>query len=515
LGEDKEFWRLKEGGRLVLFVFEKNRTGDGRLGSVIPIEADGTVPDAVWLNCPEPQPKTEKALVGLIRRVMTKEYRETLIRTMQDEGKEGPVRDEAARHLGGLYAREAWSALEAQATKPVKPGEGGDGLIRASLQALFRIDEAKTIPICLKIGAEGKLATQVETAAWLLSRRPSEDPKAPEILLEAAKRWEVEGLWDHPLPQLMQAIAATGKRTEEAEKLVMRSVKEGQGNVLIVGMSLASQWKMREAVPRVCEVLQTADETYRYRGCASLAIAGFAGEGFHPFVVNKEVSEPRAREAAAEAFPEWTKEMLHAKVIECLRGCRVVIASRKGGSLYVLVSWQPMDEKTEPTLKTYLLYEAKELKLTVSVDKAELPMKPGKEVEPAALTLTFSNVGKEPIKLDTYDLIFSRTTLEVTGPDGESVVVDMLKLERLLMAPQAEDYPVIEPGKDYVYRWQPKFPGQWGTKDYLLTKPGEYRVKVRYENAAVLEHFKKFAEGSWTGSVVSNEIVLTVVAAKP
>ena len=72
------------------------------------------------------------------------------------------------------------------------------------------------------------------------------------------------------------------------------------------------------------------------------------------------------------------------------------------------------------------------IELTVSADKPYLLMTPRNlkqatkdeprwDVRPVKLTFTFTNVSDKPIKLDTYDLAWSRMRLEVQGPDAESV----------------------------------------------------------------------------------------------
>jgi len=358
--EDKEFYLLKEKGRFLIFVFWGNRTGDGRLGSIIKIGEKGELPRSLFLRCLDPQPKTVDELAEQIRRVLSMEYQDGLVKTLGDPTQRDPVRAAAARNLGGLYARHAWAALQTQATAAGRPEE--DATIRESLLALFRIGEVKTVPICLRLVHTSRYAAQVGTCAWLLSRRPSDDPTALDVLLDAANRWEQEAPnEDHPLPELIQAVTALGKKTSEVEVLVMRCVEKGTGNVLVTAMEAAGHFRLRRAVPYICQALARRDKVYDYRPSASAALAGFVADEFHPYSANRPVSEEDARQSAAAGFPEWKAAILAAPTVECFRGDRVVCASRGDKSLYVLVGWQSQVDRPIPFLKTLLLYQSEKL----------------------------------------------------------------------------------------------------------------------------------------------------------
>jgi hypothetical protein len=164
------------------------------------------------------------------------------------------------------------------------------------------------------------------------------------------------------------------------------------------------------------------------------------------------------------------------------------------------------------------------LKLTLAADSAELRMKPRIlreasqdtphwDVEPVKLTFTFTNVSDKPIKLDTYALVWGRLKLEVQGPDAESVRTVQQLVDRKREPPRAEDYPTIEPGKRWTYKYQQRFPGFFGETEHILLKPGEYRVRATHtcgEAAA----YARFSIGCWAGLVTSNEIVLKAVAVR-
>lgn len=159
------------------------------------------------------------------------------------------------------------------------------------------------------------------------------------------------------------------------------------------------------------------------------------------------------------------------------------------------------------------------LKLTLSADRTELKMTPRQlrratkdtprwNVEPAKLSFTFANVGKKRLTLDAYDLVWRRLTLDVTGPDAESVRVVKRLVDRQMAAPLREDYPNLRAGGKWTYPPQPRFPGNFGPNEYILLKPGEYRVKVTYSASGERPDGGGSSRHAWQGSVTSNEIVL-------
>lgn len=164
------------------------------------------------------------------------------------------------------------------------------------------------------------------------------------------------------------------------------------------------------------------------------------------------------------------------------------------------------------------------LRLTLAADATELTMTPRNlrratkdtprwNVTPTKLDVTFTNVGKRRLTVDAYDLVWKRLTLDVTGPDAESVRVVKRLVDRQMAAPQRKDYPTLRAGGKWTYPPQPWFPGNFGPNEYILLKPGEYRVKVTYNSPP-----KRPAAGGrpgrtwwgWRGSMTSNEIVLKV-----
>ena len=135
------------------------------------------------------------------------------------------------------------------------------------------------------------------------------------------------------------------------------------------------------------------------------------------------------------------------------------------------------------------------LKLTLRAAKATTAMRPdGRSAEPVPLAFTFANVGDKPIKLETSDHLWPRLDLHVTGPNGKSVRITELMVERI--GPVKVTYSLLKAGHSVTY--SKRFPGGYfNYKSHDLLKPGAYRIWASYLSAVA----------------VSNEITLTVKAA--
>jgi len=86
------------------------------------------------------------------------------------------------------------------------------------------------------------------------------------------------------------------------------------------------------------------------------------------------------------------------------------------------------------------------------------------------------------------------------------------------LAATERDYRIIPPKEQWTSGYNHSFPpGEFGgdgpfvTTRFTLSKPGNYRIKLTYTNGQ--EAKNKFAQGSWTGNVTSNELVLKVLPA--
>jgi RNA polymerase sigma factor (sigma-70 family) len=156
-------------------------------------------------------------------------------------------------------------------------------------------------------------------------------------------------------------------------------------------------------------------------------------------------------------------------------------------------------------------------RLAVVLDAPEtFLMADGAGAEPVKLRVVFTNCGKEPYKLDIYDLVWRDLRLEVKGPDGRGVRVDSPPYNRIVGPPRAEDFPVVGPGKTWVSGEVAAFPGPFGEKVYHLLQPGDYRVRVVYLHTPdqTLRHYpeaRKWEKGCWSGELRSNEVVLRVL----
>jgi RNA polymerase sigma factor (sigma-70 family) len=153
----------------------------------------------------------------------------------------------------------------------------------------------------------------------------------------------------------------------------------------------------------------------------------------------------------------------------------------------------------------------KGLRLSLTADKNETTMLPdGSNALPVKFTVTFTNVGDKPLKLDAWDLPDDGDKLKITvaGPEGGVDIKDIRPLIRRRRPPRKlAAFPILAKSGGH----QVGFSSQ-GIKPYFqirLRKPGEYRFKVVYQSREQ-QYPEKFAQGYWIGSVASNEFVLTV-----
>jgi RNA polymerase sigma factor (sigma-70 family) len=173
--------------------------------------------------------------------------------------------------------------------------------------------------------------------------------------------------------------------------------------------------------------------------------------------------------------------------------------------------------------------EVNGLKLTLSADKTETDLKAdGSDAEPVKLKLTFTNVSKKPIQLDTYDLTSSHfAALTILAPDGRPLHLERTALVNrgISVPPAGYAFPTIQPGESWstqehqviIPAREPRsepllFPAtiyhRLGVRqEYVLNRPGEYRIKLTYINDA---QNKPERTGSWSGTITSNELTLKV-----
>lgn len=140
---------------------------------------------------------------------------------------------------------------------------------------------------------------------------------------------------------------------------------------------------------------------------------------------------------------------------------------------------------------------------------------PKYDVESAKVTLTFTNTGDAPLKLDTLYLTDYRLQLVISGPDEQSVVMQHLKKEMTFHPPSEQDFPLLQPGKSCSMAIA--FPQQdINFASYMLQHPGVYHLRFLYAympNKAELANENPLAVGAFQGTVASNSIAFTLLEA--
>lgn len=157
------------------------------------------------------------------------------------------------------------------------------------------------------------------------------------------------------------------------------------------------------------------------------------------------------------------------------------------------------------------------LRLLLSADRTETTLPAGAaQAEPVTLRLQFRNESNQPLKLKTDNLGAGwerRHEILVIGPDADSV---RLEERDAPPAPMNGFFQVLAAGKSRLAaegRIPGSFPGSDGKiRSFALCKPGKYTIRVRYVNND--KDDLPLAAGVWTGSVDSNDCVITVRAAE-
>lgn len=168
------------------------------------------------------------------------------------------------------------------------------------------------------------------------------------------------------------------------------------------------------------------------------------------------------------------------------------------------------------------------LTLTASVDRDVLlanrllyfrAMKdnPNFEVESAQVTLTFTNTGDAPMKLNTYELIYARLQLEITGPDASSVLPQRSQYLRRPVRPTEADFPMLQPGKSWTMAMPITFPEEEiGDIHYILQRTGVYHLRFRYAFVPSQDELAgedAVVNGAFQGMVASNSLTIKLVEA--
>jgi RNA polymerase sigma factor (sigma-70 family) len=149
------------------------------------------------------------------------------------------------------------------------------------------------------------------------------------------------------------------------------------------------------------------------------------------------------------------------------------------------------------------------LLLTLEAPPTHTSMRPdGSNIGNTRLNLYFKNVGKQPLKLDMSAVPFELgTRLTVKGPEAGSVRFEPVREQVPFLNPTAEEFRLLQPGESW--RRGINFPAdRLNNGHFHLLEPGTYRITVTYALLPATD--SPFAAGSWTGTVVSNELALVV-----
>jgi len=158
------------------------------------------------------------------------------------------------------------------------------------------------------------------------------------------------------------------------------------------------------------------------------------------------------------------------------------------------------------------------LKLSLSTNKTEMMLSRGGKIDkPATLKLTFTNVSDKAIKFNAFDFSFNRIMGDVKAAPADSMNTAVAVADRKPIVPKAGDFLEIKPGETWSYSQRLGFPGFMplgGNRfaSHSVVKPGEFRIKFTYNSSKEID--SPFAKGIWVGRLMSNEIVITVKAAK-
>ena len=183
--------------------------------------------------------------------------------------------------------------------------------------------------------------------------------------------------------------------------------------------------------------------------------------------------------------------------------------------LLVLCTLQPLHAATAPL--TLMATANKDVLLARSLAGAAVEYRsvpPRYEVETAKVTLTFTNTGATPLKLNLFALMRSRLQWAISGPDGRTVIQQ--RIVKALLSPREEDFPVLPPGKSYALAQPLSFPDAESDFPDYRWYPGSYHVRFLYESLPIKTENKvenTLAEGSFLGAVSSNSLTFTLLEA--
>jgi len=158
------------------------------------------------------------------------------------------------------------------------------------------------------------------------------------------------------------------------------------------------------------------------------------------------------------------------------------------------------------------------LELGLSADKLVTRMKgDGSGVKPIPLKMTFRNSGPNKLKINVWTHTFHREIINVvvTDKDGKNIIPELAIFSKKTIAPIKGSFPMLAPGSRVDYKEPLLFPGLLGKGIHSISKPGVYKIKAIYKNTANSSLMAGGVRlGSWTGTLTSNEITITVLPAE-
>lgn len=186
----------------------------------------------------------------------------------------------------------------------------------------------------------------------------------------------------------------------------------------------------------------------------------------------------------------------------------------------VLVAAEPKEAKQAAALRLRITTPQPELTWRAAGMTHSMPGRVFHGVQPTVLKVTFENGTDKVITLQLEDGLWNLIEFDVEAPEDALRKTDVGKI--LTRRPAPKTFTVeLAPGQTYDYTGrkpsEPKadggkprgprgmrFPGRCGRWEYAFTKPGTYKVRARYSLKTA------DADNVWTGTVVSNELKLTV-----
>jgi RNA polymerase sigma factor (sigma-70 family) len=183
----------------------------------------------------------------------------------------------------------------------------------------------------------------------------------------------------------------------------------------------------------------------------------------------------------------------------------VDVGDSRWAAFYVLKRVRPPVDVTRPIEGVQLTLTPKSGKTVMKAD--------GSTIEPIALTVTFTNVGKQPLRVDVWDFPWRNFLVEATGPDAHSVTMKATSFTRMkVFPPGPEDFPLLQPGQSWSSTLSVDVAGNFLDNLLALRQPGRYRLTLVYTNAQAMD--LGFAESVGVGTLRSNEMVLDVLPAR-